>query len=642
MSWRSKSTNFLAFAVVAMTTFTSPAMAADVRDCFRLSDTDSTIAGCTRAISEGVPGGAGPAFANRGIAWREKGEYDRSIADLNEAIRLQPKFRNAFNSRGITWTEMREYDRAIADYSQAIRLDPKYDEGYHNRGSAWDDKGEFDRAIADYNEAIRLRPRDSNHYNGRGNAWDNKGEYDLAIADYNEAIRLDPKYSRPYVNRGNVWREKGEFDRAILDCDAAIRLAPKFVNAYALRGEVWRLKGDLDRALADEDQAIALEPTGSLGYAVRGDTLRYMGEFRRAIADYEHALRNWPDYIPAFTGLGLTYEKMGDMASARAKFQQASRSQSSFRFSDYSKRTLETARARLAALDSGVAQPSIPNALSKPTSATSIPTPAVSIPTILPSAIETTVAKQGRRVALVIGNSAYTSVPALANPQKDAEAIAASLRNIGFESVTTVNNATREKLVESLSIFAKEAAKADWAMVYYAGHGLEVGGVNYLVPTDAKLAVDRDIQSEAVTLDQVRAAINTARKLKLVVLDACRVNPFSLRMTAAPEAAAAPSPTGGAIIASRGFRRGGLAEVNATGGTLVVFAAKYGQVALDGDGDHSPFAVAVLQRLATPGVEINMLFRLVRDDVMEATAGRQEPYTYGSLPGKEDFVFVEK
>src|ERR1700743_103305 len=170
---------------------------------------------------------------------------------------------------------------------------------------------------------------------------------------------------------------------------------------------------------------------------------------------------------------------------------------------------------------------------------------------------------------------------------------------------------------------------------------MEVGGTNYLVPVDAKLAVDRDIQFEAVPLDQVLAAVDSAKKLKLIVLDACRDNPFSPRKTETPVNAAAPSPTGGAKISSRSIGRG-LAEVKTAGGTLVVFAAKNGQVALDGDGDNSPFAVAMLQRIATPGVAINKLFRRVRDAVMEATAGRQEPYTYGSLPGREDYFFVEK
>src|SRR5712664_4301804 len=176
-------------------------------------------------------------------------------------------------------------------------------------------------------------------------------------------------------------------------------------------------------------------------------------------------------------------------------------------------------------------------------------------------------------------------------------------------------------------------------MVYYAGHGIEVGGVNYLIPTDAKLEVDRDIGYEAIPLSQVLNATNTAKKLKLVMLDACRDNPFTPRKTAAPEAIAASGSTAGAPIASRSSTGRGLAEVKVQGATLVVFAAKDGQVALDGDGSNSPFAVAVVQRIATPGLEINKMFRLVRDDVMEATAGRQEPYTYGSLPGREDLYF---
>jgi tetratricopeptide (TPR) repeat protein len=567
---------FSAIAAVAMAVLASPSIAAsqrDVKDCRQSSDPDREIAGCTRTLASGGLARPASVFAYRGLAWQNKGEFDR----------------------------------AIADYSEAIRIEPDFAPVYSNRGSVWMEKGERDRAIADYNEAIRLVPKFALAYNSRGLAWQAKGDYDRAIADFDKATGLDPRFG----------------------------------VAYANRGETWRLKGDLDRALADQDRAVVLDPKGPLVYAERGDTLRYKGEFKRAIADYERALRSRPDYVPAFTGLGLTYEKMGDHATARVKFEQALASRSQDRFIDVSRSALETARARLAALDSGVAQPSIPISLSKATSATSIPTPAIAAPTVSLDVVKSTVAKQGRRVALVIGNSTYKNVPTLSNPRKDAEAIAASLRNVGFDQVTLANDATREKLIDRLRAFADEAETADWAMVYYAGHGMEVGGVNYLVPTDARLAADRDIQFEAVPLDQVLAAVDTAKKLKLVVLDACRDNPFSPRKTEAPEVAAAPASTGGAKITSRSIGRG-LAEVKTTGGTLVVFAAKNGQVALDGDGDNSPFAVAMLQRVATPGVEINKLFRLVRDDVMEATAGRQEPYTYGSLPGKEDFFFVEK
>lgn len=247
-----------------------------------------------------------------------------------------------------------------------------------------------------------------------------------------------------------------------------------------------------------------------------------------------------------------------------------------------------------------------------------------------------------KRVALVIGNSAYQNVPALPNPQHDADKVAATLHAVGFDTVTLTNNATHQAVNDALRTFADAAEKADWAMVYYAGHGIEVGGVNYLIPIDAKLAVDRDVEFEAVPLDRVMTALEGAKKLKLILLDACRDNPFAptMRHTAAPAVAENRSTAGG-VIATRSVGRG-LADVKVSGATLVVYAAKGGQVALDGEGEDSPFAVAVIQRIATPGVEISKVFRLVRDDVMEATAGRQEPYTYGSLPGREDFFFVQK
>ena len=266
---------------------------------------------------------------------------------------------------------------------------------------------------------------------------------------------------------------------------------------------------------------------------------------------------------------------------------------------------------------------------------------------VAPAVAKATAAKQGRRAALIIGNSAYKSVAVLENPRRDAQKMAAALRAVGFDDVTMAVDVSRDKMLEALRTFAAAADRADWAVVYYAGHGIEVNGVNYLIPVDARLASDRDVLFEAMPLDQVMAAIDGAKKLKLVVLDACRDNPFA---NSAATAAPAPTPVTVAANPSNESARSvrmrslgkGLGELKVQGASLVVYAAKHGQTALDGEGENSPFAVAVVQRIATPGVEINKLFRLVRDDVMEATAGRQEPYTYGSLPGREDFFFVNK
>ena len=150
-----------------------------------------------------------------------------------------------------------------------------------------------------------------------------------------------------------------------------------------------------------------------------------------------------------------------------------------------------------------------------------------------------------------------------------------------------------------------------------------MSGTNYLVPIDARLADDRSVQDEAVSVDRVLSAVQNARKLRLVMLDACRDNPFLKKMHRS--------------IATRSISRG-LAAIEPEGATLIVFAAKDGETAEDGDGKHSPFAASLLKRLQEP-TEINKLFRLVTSDVLRATGNQQRPFVYGSLPGEEDYYF---
>jgi uncharacterized caspase-like protein len=229
-------------------------------------------------------------------------------------------------------------------------------------------------------------------------------------------------------------------------------------------------------------------------------------------------------------------------------------------------------------------------------------------------------------LALVIGNSTYANVSALPNPRRDAEAVAASLRNVGFQTVTIMDDMTRAQMISALNDFSDQAANADWALICFSGHGLELGGTNYVVPVDAKLFADRDVQDEAVSLDRLLSATMGARKLHIVILDACRDNPFIPKMRQ--------------TVATRSIGRG-LARVEPEGATLVVYAARDGQIAYDGDGQNSPFVTALTKRIAEPNLEINKLFRLVHDDVLAATDRRQEPYVYGALPG-EDFYFVQR
>ena len=417
----------------------------------------------------------------------------------------------------------------------------------------------------------------------------------------------------------------------------ALRRDPKNVVVYANRGDIWRLKGDLERALIEQDQSVRLDPKSPLPFVARGNTYRYKGELDRALADYDQALRLTPDYIPAFVGRGLTFEKAGDLARARAEYNKALNSKSQFR-GDVAGSALETARARLAAFDSGAVQPVIPAAPARVTSSTSIPTPEVAAPAPV------TVERQQARPPGCAGDRQRRlhQHQRLTNPQHDANVIATSLRAIGFETVTIANDATREKLTDALRTFSSEAAKADWAVVYYAGHGIEVNGTNYLHPgrRQARRRPRRPVRGRAARSGdglgrrRQEAPARPARRLPRQSVRAA-----DARTERRHRRATGPSTAVGVV--GDALDRQGLGEVKVSGATLVVYAAKHGQTALDGEGGNSPFAIAMVQRLATPNVEINKLFRLVRDDVMEATAGRQEPYTYGSLPGREDFFFVQ-
>jgi hypothetical protein len=229
-----------------------------------------------------------------------------------------------------------------------------------------------------------------------------------------------------------------------------------------------------------------------------------------------------------------------------------------------------------------------------------------------------------RRVALVIGNGKYDHVATLPHATNDAEALAQALETTGFQSVTLRENLTRDQTLSALADFARVADTADWAAVYYSGHGIEFRGANYMVPVDARLRVDRDVDLETVDVGKVLSAIEGARKLKLVILDACRDNPFLDQMKR--------------TVATRAITRG-LARAEPETGVLIVYAAKHGEVALDGSSRNSPFAAALLNRLQTPNLEIRRLFDLVRDDVLTTTNRRQQPFSYGSLSGSEEFFF---
>ena len=221
------------------------------------------------------------------------------------------------------------------------------------------------------------------------------------------------------------------------------------------------------------------------------------------------------------------------------------------------------------------------------------------------------------RVALVVGVSAYQNAPPLPNTVNDARAVSQALSRLGF-SVQTVTDPDRSTLEKAVRAFGDSARQAEAALFYYAGHAIEVGGRNWLLPVTTKLTSARDLRFEALDFETLLDQTDDASRVSLLFLDACRNNPFLDRLG-----------SGG-----RDLPRNGLSPMQAAVGTLVAFSTAPGKVAEDGRGANSPFTTALLKHIETPGLEVRQLLSLVRREVRETTRGAQVPWENSALEGE--------
>jgi uncharacterized protein len=221
------------------------------------------------------------------------------------------------------------------------------------------------------------------------------------------------------------------------------------------------------------------------------------------------------------------------------------------------------------------------------------------------------------RLALVLGNSNYAAAPPLENPSNDAADLAQALRRVGFE-VIEQRNATREAMAKAIRDFSERLRAADIALFFYAGHGLQMNGENYLVPVDAKIESPADVRFDTISLGDIQQEMEATGRTSIIILDACRNNPFAEKLS-----------RGGRAVATRGLSR-----LDATGaGSLIVYSTQPDAVALDGADRNSPFTAALLRNIETPGLEVRQMLSRVRRDVLQATDRRQTPWDSSSLVG---------
>ncbi|XUM22178.1 caspase family protein [Bradyrhizobium oligotrophicum S58] len=483
--------------------------------------------------------------------------------------------------RAVGWNKKGDYTHVIADATEALRLQPAQ-AIYNLRGSAYYDKGEYEIAIADFNDAIKSGAPSGTLFHNRGNAYRGTGDYAKAIADYDQAIRLTPKSALSWQNRGISKEATGDLDGALGDINEAIRLDPTLASPLINRSVIWRAKGNLDRAVADASEAVRLAqnppanvmtPPGSVvisAHVHRALAHEAKGEFDAAKADYTAALK------PTASDAG-------------------------------SKANQATAKVRLSLLSEPVVRPQQRLESTAPSSAAAAPT--------------------GQRMALVIGNGAYTHVQPLPNPPRDARAIARSLRDIGF-TVTEGIDLDRAAMQAKTRDFLREATRAQVAVVFYAGHGVQIDGRNYLVPTDIAPSAGGNVVTAMIDMDQILAGLDDQIRTNILILDACRNNPFAPPQTDSAGPGRGLSASGLAAPSSLG------AGATSGAGTLIAFATAPGKVALDGDGDNSPFSAALTRHIGTPGLEVQQMLTRVRAEVVAGTKNKQVPWSNSSLLGE--------
>lgn len=603
------------------------------------------------------------AYGLRGEYFLELGEVERAVRDFNEAININPRFAAAYVKLAETNVKQENYAEAIRYFTEAIILEPKVIANYVGRAFAYEKRGDFTEARRDYDEALFRDADNRAALEGRSILFFKVGDYVRGLDDSKKALALNSRFSgNPTASSdyhaslliGNLLRERKQYEecinvfyRGIL----AIEKSPpqsEYHEIYYGRARCYSALRRFDLAEADLKTALQIVPDQPHALTESGNIiLERGGSATEALELIRRAAKQVPEDAHILGSLGSVLLQLNEIDEAVTHLRRAAELAPTERVIQHrlgdalwkanrrgeafaawqAARKRATDRAEIVKLDekirSGLGDGTAPQTGSKQERpAPNRPkTPGEEIPPTPPSPDVSRPAE--RRVALVVGNSTYQHVSKLTNPGHDATAIAATLRSIGFDVVEARTDLGKTAFVDAMRAFSKEAAKADWAMVYYAGHGIEINGNNYLVPTDAKFETPQDVQYDAVPLSLVLGAVEGASKLKLVVLDACRDNPFIAQLK-----------SGG-----RGTVARTLGIINSEGGTMIAYAAKQGQLAQDGTGNNSPFVESLVRHMQRPGLELNMVFRHVRDEVMAATRNQQEPFSYGSLPGQQ-FFFV--
>jgi tetratricopeptide (TPR) repeat protein len=596
-----------------------PAVADDSNNrCF---STQNDAEACGRLIASGKFQGSALAklrikrafTLSSGGASSTEQQIDLVLEDL-DALKLLPPMKEMPLSQNYAWQGVNW--RRKADFAEF-------------RGDERALEKSLDRAKTLLDGAIGLKNTNINDawYQWRAEIELRRGQYAAALQDMDKALSYPNPFIRYVFIRAKALNGLGRLDEAFTEINKYIEKCSDCADAFALRASIWFEKRNFRQAIVDYTAALNIDGNAQ-NFNARGEIFEAIKDTAHALEDYRAALKTTATVsIPENATARRNAEKHLKVLALAPNIIAPSTTASDQASTSWFGTFASPPATATAVVANSKPAPTGPLANSSIQTIATIPN--ISTP-INPAGSVSASPKfnTDRRVALVIGNARYANQPVLVNPEHDANLVADVLKQVGFQVVTLHTNLTKDALTTALRNFAAQAENADWAVLYYSGHGMEVAGINYLIPIDARLSVDRDIGIEAVSLDQVLNAAERAKKLHLVILDACRTNPFKSQMRRT------------LTVASRGSSEGLAPPSEPEAGTLIEYAAKDGETALDGRGANSPFATALVRNLQIPGLEVRRMFDSVRDDVMEMTDRNQKPFSYGSISGRQDFFFV--
>jgi tetratricopeptide (TPR) repeat protein len=299
---------------------------------YEAKDYDDAIACFSTAISQAIVPeqmiDPSAAYFYRGRIYDDKSDFERAIAEYDQAIALNPHDVKLYINRGLAYTNKGDTDHAIADFDYAIKLKPKDADIYNNRGVVYANKREYDRSIAEYDQAIKLKPDYAEAYNNRGIVYKLKGDYDNAIADYDQAIKFEPELAEAYYNRGIFYYDNGDIDKAIIEYEQAIKFKRDFLEAYNNRGLAYYKKDWILKAIDDYNRALKLRPDDVDGYIKRGISYYYLAyyltnDYGRAIYDFDKVIKLKPNEATVIIARAIAHKKKGDYDKAIADYDQA-------------------------------------------------------------------------------------------------------------------------------------------------------------------------------------------------------------------------------------------------------------------------------------------------------------------------------